>query len=591
MIDTQRFKTVQLAGMPITDYIIVHESGAAPERAANELCSYLEKTVGMKLSVSVDAESSAKKAEILVGKTNRESSGWPMLDRTGFTGMAEDGFIIAVKDGRLILTGANHRGTFYAVYEFLEQMIGWRFFADDCEVLTGPDELDIAEGTFDCQKPVLEYRDTHWNDYYPVPIRVKRKLNTGSKWADTPDETWGGTFEYAGTFSHTMCEIIPEIGNGEGQPCYTDPAVLERAIAWVRKTADAHPGARIVPVTQNDNWNYCQCERCQKVYDEEGSPAGVIIRLANAVADSIRDDYPELSIDTFAYQWTRKAPLVTKPRENVIVRLCTGGECRNHRYDDTSCHFNQTLHIDIAQWAAITKRLFVWDYTTNFSYFLVPFANIGQLHHNLRWMRDNHMSGIFSQGNHLCKGTELGPLRAYLLAKIAWDPDLSDETYSAYMDDFLEGYYGAGWKNIRRYVDLIEECGKNRHVTIYGRPEYILDRRKYVSACPEIEGWFDAAEKAVTGEQRDRVFRLRLSHIFAKQWFTFDERYAKGGAERTAAVEEHRAYYFAVRAFGLRISEGHPFPAEVDFEKGVKSWYEPYEWELGSEFLDEGETL
>ena len=129
-------------------------------------------------------------------------------------------------------------------------------------------------------------------------------------------------------------------------------------------------------------------------------------------------------------------------------------------------------------------------------------------------------------------------------------------------------------------------------MTIYGRPEYVLERAKYVAATSDIDGWFDAAEKAAEpGEQRDRVYRLRLSHIFVKLWFTFDDRVSAGGAERAAAIEEHKAYYFAVRAFDLCISEGHPFPKEVNFEKGVKSWYAPYEWELGSEFLEVGEKL
>jgi hypothetical protein len=45
--------------------------------------------------------------------------------------------------------------------------------------------------------------------------------------------------------------------------------------------------------------------------------------LSNAVADAIKDEYPNVAIDTFAYQYTRKPPAHVVPRPNVIVRLCS----------------------------------------------------------------------------------------------------------------------------------------------------------------------------------------------------------------------------------------------------------------------------
>jgi len=42
----------------------------------------------------------------------------------------------------------------------------------------------------------------------------------------------------------------------------------------------------------------------------------------NRLADDIREDYPDVMIHTFAYQYTKKAPIGLKTADNVIVRLC-----------------------------------------------------------------------------------------------------------------------------------------------------------------------------------------------------------------------------------------------------------------------------
>ncbi len=49
---------------------------------------------------------------------------------------------------------------------------------------------------------------------------------------------------------------------------------------------------------------------------------GPLLRAVNAVADAIVTDFPDVAISTLAYQHTMKPPMLTKPRKNVIVRLC-----------------------------------------------------------------------------------------------------------------------------------------------------------------------------------------------------------------------------------------------------------------------------
>ena len=57
--------------------------------------------------------------------------------------------------------------------------------------------------------------------------------------------------------------------------------------------------------------------------EEEYSPSGSMIRFVNKVAEHFEKDYPNLMIHTFAYQYIRKPPEQTKPRDNVVVQICS----------------------------------------------------------------------------------------------------------------------------------------------------------------------------------------------------------------------------------------------------------------------------
>ena len=54
--------------------------------------------------------------------------------------------------------------------------------------------------------------------------------------------------------------------------------------------------------------------------NREGSPAAPLIRAVNFVADAIKEEFPGVAIDTLAYQYTRPAPNMTEPRDNVSTK-------------------------------------------------------------------------------------------------------------------------------------------------------------------------------------------------------------------------------------------------------------------------------
>ena len=144
-----------------TDYrIAVSPDATSAERtAANELADYLKRVTDAEFPIvpSVDGG-----PVIAVGPAAARAL-TPELDlsRTGPTGLAEDGIIIkTVGDDLLLLTGAegSRRGTLYAVYTFLEDYLGCRWWTPQVSRIPAKPVLTIGELNVRYVPP-LEHRE------------------------------------------------------------------------------------------------------------------------------------------------------------------------------------------------------------------------------------------------------------------------------------------------------------------------------------------------------------------------------------------------------------------------------------------------
>ncbi len=470
-------KTVDIVVDGVSEYVIVRGENASPSEitAASELQNYLKQISGVEIAIVTDSTEAVEK-EIIVGKTNREADG--EFDREE---LGDDGFVIKTVDSKLYLVGGEKRGTLYSVYTFLEEYLGCRFYTATVEKIPEMKTVSLEQIAEDKQIPVFEYRDIDW-----VPSRqgtFQAKLKANGIYAPL-GEDFGGHYSYVG-FVHTMNSLVPygqyyaehpeyfsdgfaayAAGEsdpwGYGQPCLSNPEVVKIATANARQWLIDNPNANIISISQNDNQKYCTCDECNKILAEEGSQAGVLLRFVNAIATELKDEFPNVRFDTLAYQYTRNIPAVTKPVDNVIVRLCTIECCFSHPLgtcEDVgkSDDITKSIYEDIQDWAKVSDKLYVWDYVTNYGHTCSFFPNFNSMLANVKFFADNHVVGLYEEANYFDDLSDFPELRAYILGKIMWDPYMSEEEYWGHIDDFLEGVYGPGWTHIREFINIAQE--------------------------------------------------------------------------------------------------------------------------------------
>ena len=471
-------KSLTVMGADISEYSIVYSAAEKnTAEAASELAEYIRKATGKTLPVITDDKSAAR--EIVIGKTSRDTAG--VTSRRD--ALKNDGIMFYAEGGRLYIGSRSPLGQFYAVYRFLEEKIGCRFYSDNSERILPSDGIVIPADTDYSYSPQLFYRYTDWG----LSVDMRRKLGLNGE-DGIENKIYG--------FAHTLAGLANV--SPSTQPCLSDENVYATVLKNVRQRIADNPGVRIISVTQNDNRNYCTCEKCSALADREGQ-SGVMLTFVNRIAEDIEKDYPDVKILTFAYQYTRKPPATIKARDNVVVWLCSIECCFTHQIYDASCPNNVSFCSDLDAWADHAKNLYIWDYTTNYRYYNQLFPNLFTLRGNIPYFINNNAIGIYEEGDYQqVENGEFSRLRAYLLAHVLWDPDMTEEEYSDLMDDFLEGYYGAGWKYIRYYIDYTGLTSSTVHSRIYDPLPASLYDLEYCYGC-----FTRAAEAAEDAARRD----------------------------------------------------------------------------------------
>lgn len=560
--------------MEITnDYVIVTNATAtASERtAANDLQKYLRQICGQTFPIVNDSTTNAK--EIVVGITNREGSLYT-LDRAA---LGNEGVFIKTVGNDIVITGGTLRGTLYAVYTFLEEYLDCRWYTKDLIVIPEKDILEIPKEIDYTFVPSLEYRETDWISPRDKQWSYANKVN-GLVYSPIGGADTGGGVGYAGSFAHTMQTVfnptlmasntdIWAIGEETGKPteehpCLSQPKTKQIMLDWVFAQLNANPTRQIVSVTHPDNQNYCICDACKAVYAEEGSTSGMMIRFVNDIADAVKAKYPtrDVSVDTFAYQYTRKVPSKTVPRDNVIVRLCSIECCFVHALDDERCERNADFVKDLKNWKEICKHLYIWDYTTNYSNYNGPFNNWAVMQPNMKTFVENNVVGIYEEGNYTAweANGEFANLRSYILAKLMWD---ADADVNRIMIEFCNAYYGDASPYILKYLTLVtSRSGQNHsvkqsleHMGIFENVanEGVMNlSQNDISYIDTI--WADA--KKVETLSEEQLKNVRLSEISWRVWKS-----TKGTREFgfMTVYASNEQLYKDMKELGItRISEG-----------------------------------
>ncbi|MCQ2396736.1 MAG: DUF4838 domain-containing protein [Lentisphaeria bacterium] len=528
--------------------VIPNDSTSAELNAAKELQHYCE-CIGLGyLPINRVREFSGNALPIYVGWSDMAKE----ITKLSPEEMALDESVICVTaDGRAVFAGHPTRGALYAVYRFLEKYCDIRWWSVNEETTHLVTELAVPE-MFDRFVPSFAVRQsdgaqfvgdkgaTKTVAYYNARlgknasnvtgdlggVEIDKVLCRNSHTSErfVPDEAffkshptyYGADEAFAGSKpEYFALRDGRRLSASEGQPCQTNPETVQVAAENILKLLRRkNQQYDVVWLTQNDNTNYCECPNCLKAIERLGSRTDLNIQFVNQVAEIVNREYPDIAIETFAYQFTLMPPKTVRPSEHVHIRVCLIEADAGHPLTHPN---NAQYYEALKGWCAISQNVNIWHYITNFTNmgYIHPFART--MAADIRLFKELGIKDVYSEDCAECgQFSWLSIFRGSLNAHLLMDTDMDDD---AFAEDFFRGYYGKAGDSLLAMFRLYEKTAAESSAMITC---YQMDTSHWLplDVLDQGEKLLEEAERVTPRESEyaRRVALVRLNQDWTRLW-------------------------------------------------------------------------
>ena len=455
----------------------------------------------------------------------------------GVTALPDEEWRIKSFGRNVVLVGGGTRGTLYAVYHFLEDECGVRWWGDNDEDVPAAKPLQF--GALDRRgKPFFECRNIYRS--YPSGGKPDPRTAARNRLNDNGNSpiplALGGSFTYgpphlAHTWDHylpfkkygkdhpewySLWEGVRVGGDHQGQLCLTCPGLADefakRLEDYIAKgAADAAAkglsSPRIYDVSQNDGtMRFCTCEPCKAKRAKCGH-TGLMLDFVNAAVKKAAAKHPDLLFSTLAYHLTEPVPSNgVVAAENVIVRLCNTTQ---NMATGILAPENKFMHDQVIAWKDYTKHLYIWEYAVIYHNLKgYPFPSEFYIPEKYRFYAENGVKGfLIEQEYHDC--ADMYELKFYLLRKMLEDP-FQDTT--GLIEDFMTRYYGAAGGKVLEARKLLDRRRREKNAFIRWFPSMGEFSFFTNDDLAEVRRLFDEAEALVKDDAK-RLARVKCAYL------------------------------------------------------------------------------
>lgn len=473
------------------------DASPAEKFAGNEFAVYYKKITGKSI---YDRNNPLT---VYIGKAAKDAKWF-----TSKKGKPEQWFIES-KGNDLVITG-DIRGTVWGIYEFLEKYMGCAFLAPDTEIIPSDPGWKLPEikETF---TPAIFRRalDMGSPRIYHSQIQLHLKSSIRTRFAEVR------MHHGSPRGSHTAADYTkpwkdpdaPFARTARGTVwkstyCLSSPEAVKRIAAQMcdyieqdRKGLPPEQWRIIYDLSQNDGANaFCHCPKCKQGRGRDGSYTDLNNAFVNQVADIVGKKYPEVLIQTFAYNQTLPAPEKVKTRPNVIIRFCNSTQTDPLR-PGTAAGKN------LEKWHAMADKLAIWGYWEVYTGairkpYVIPRSSMQR---EMQFCRDQKVLFYYGEDGSPYHRS-FYTFQYYLGHHLMVDPDAD---VGQLTDTFFNGYFGKAAPVMKQYLEYLEK-------QILGLGDFSKDSNfpdRYLSQefLDRVNGWLDEAEKLTADDKRSNL--------------------------------------------------------------------------------------
>ncbi|MEW6356035.1 MAG: DUF4838 domain-containing protein [Planctomycetota bacterium] len=478
---------------------------AKPEPEEREAAELIRNTFrdmgGGEAAIVNDPAGAFDGVEIHVGPTEF-AKGLVLLPK----GMDLDGFAIRPHDaGHLVLLGGRPVSTFYAAAEFLERYAGalWVWPGEYGTVTPKTDRFEatvreqVSEPAFAARqysgmgKAKMAYHRIHQT------ARELRSSFHHNVWTVLKEDMYATHPEYFSLVDGKRRQPTKDKSNW--QACTTNPEVIRIFLEAAKRQFKERPWNRAFSVSQNDGYGFCECDKCRAldVPGQEGVSDRYFTFL-NAVADGVRDEYPDKLIACFAYsqKGTASVPVHVKLRPNTLIYAVVPTLADHHK--------------TIVEWSKAAPNLGAYFWLHGKA---VPKFYPHRWAEYLRFLRRYNVREVYAEvyqdwDVRMASWALDGP-RVWITSKLLWNPDANIDEL---MERFCRRFYGPAWEPMLRYYRQCEKAwGRREDPFDFGKKWKELEFESYNTA--DMDVMEDCINKATALAKEDATVTARLKAL------------------------------------------------------------------------------
>lgn len=463
-------------GKPLYDILIAENANPAEAHSAEVLKLHLQKICNCSFPI---VRNQSNRPYISIGAT-RPARAIGRLDSK----LGEEGYEIHTRNRNLYFLADGPIGIVNASLAFLEEDLGIRWWGKQKTETHYPKSPNLSVTLASrSSKPAFEYREPFFNAIQSKNYYNHNRLRPSRGSGDIPKFSWQPYKQYpVGYETHTFREFVPGSEFAQNHPeyysekngkrklptknnygtqlCLSNHEVASIVSRRAKKVLDKSPTATKIHISQNDGGGlFCDCDRCTQINQKEGSRSGSLIYFINRVADDLKKSHPDVKVVTFAYKETAKPPKNIRPRDNVIIELCTDSHWATPLIPIEE---DRNFVSMVDGWNRLGANLYIWDYGVDFSHYISPLPNLDVMARNFRFYQRKGVQGVIVQGPYQGQnqGSDRALLKAWVWGKLMWNPKMDAQALAL---EFNRAMYQNAAKPLNQYNALMQRSWEQYH--------------------------------------------------------------------------------------------------------------------------------
>ena len=595
----------------VSEYSIVIPEATTSyvEFAAQELSNNLRYATGN--SIPVVKESELKNATRVISLGHTKLWDEKVAVDLSTLNIIDSGYYIKTVEKNIYISTPDFTsgsGVLYGVYDFLNDAIGYEFYAADEIYYEKTKEISLREYSGYSVNPSFEMRMLPKADLRDDVDTVKRYRLTYPSTAFGL-VTWGHgqASQYINPDAKCTCGLpgcgtygnytywehhsdwFSKYEKNERQLCWSAGEELERVAA--ERFIDyflIYPDAQYFMFGQEDNVTTCKCDRClQAIEDYAGNAAGLQVSFTNNViartTEWLEKNQPGRRVKyiIYAYYGAEAAPVKTDENGNTVaysnkviptkdLYIFYAPIYANFAYQIDSPK-NADVYKNLSDWSVIADgQIIMYLYDINFHNYFINFNNFGTVKGMYETCKE---LGVACMSSQAADSYTMGfqEMRSYVESALMWNLDLS-------YDDLVRKFMNAYYKDAAQYLYDFYQITRDRYAYyqnvispesggIYGDVNTVEMWSQPV--VEKMDAAFDKALESIKKYQtsdpdtylllKNRIMKERLAVLFLK--IQLVKSYYS--AEEIAEFETEFKYYATLFKLS-ELKEGSPL---ADFLK------------------------